>query len=607
MIKNKNIFVILILSVLFVGCTDLIDPAQENVRDKNTTYAEPGFGQGLLTQGYARIPTNGYDFSEVATDDAVTNDLSNGYLRLATGQWSAAFDPTSRWTSCYSGIQYMNIFLSEVDKMEFAQDSTTDNLFKERMKGEAYGLRAILMYYLLQSHAGWVDGNLLGVPVFTDELGNDSDFNLPRQPFNVCTAQIYSDVNSAIERLPLEYFNATDLNTIPARYRTSDMTLSIYNRVMGTDFRGLINGLIVRAIRSQTALLAASPAFANGTASGSNGTWQAAAQYAAEIIAFKGGLSGLPTSFTSGVSWYRNNGEINALSAGSNPPETLWRAGTSNNNTLEGQNFPPSLFGSGRINPTQNLVDAFPASNGYPITHPLANFNAATPFANRDPRLNEFVLYHGGRGGVTNAQVNLVPNTNPVNQDAVNAVPNSTRTGYYLKKLLRQDVNFNPTGRNTQNHYRPRIRYTEIFLNYAEAANEAWGSVLDPNGYGYTAYDIIKAIRKRALNINTDPYLESIKNDKAAMRVLIRNERRLELSFEGFRFWDLRRWKVDLQTVLNAPAQGITVSGTLAAPVYSAPATVENREYQSHMYYGPIPYVETLKFSNLVQNDLWNN
>ncbi len=604
MIKNKNIFVILILSVLFVSCTDLIDPAQENVRDKNTTYAEPGFGQGLLTQGYARIPTNGYDFNEVATDDAVTNDLANGYLRQATGQWSASNDPTSRWTSCYSGIQYMNIFLSEVDKMKFSEDPTTDNLFKERMKGEAYGLRAMFMYYLLQSHAGWVNGNLLGVPVFLNELGNDSDFNLPRQTFNVCTAQIYSDVNNAIERLPVEYFNTTDLNTIPLRYRTSTMTLAIYNRVMGTNFRGLVNGLIARAIRSQTALLAASPAFANGSANGSNGTWEAAAAFSAEIIAFKGGLTGLPTTFASGVAWYRNAGEISALSSGSNPPETLWRAGTSNNNTLEANNFPPSLFGNGRINPTQNLVDAFPASNGYPISNPLSGYNPANPYASRDPRLSEFILFHGGRAGVTNAQVNLVPGVN--NNDPVNALPTSTRTGYYLKKLLRQDVNYNPTGRNTQNHYRARIRYTEIFLNYAEAANEAWGSVADPRGYGYTAYDVIRVIRKRALGINTDPYLESIKGDKDAMRQLIRNERRLELSFEGFRFWDLRRWKVPFDK-LTEPAIGITVSGTLNSPVYSALATVENRVFQSHMYYGPIPYVETLKFSNLVQNDLWNN
>lgn len=602
MIKNKNIFVILILSVLFVSCTDLIDPAQENIRDKNTTYDDPNFGLGLLTQGYAKIPTNGWSFSEVATDDAVANVSTNGYLRLATGQWSASNNPAERWTSCFSGIQYMNIVLNEVDKMTFAEDPLADNLFKSRIKGEAYGLRALFMYHLLQAHAGWVNGNLLGVPIFLTELTPDSDFNIPRGSFNACTEQIYSDINKAIELLPVDYVDVASTSSIPSRYNTPGMTTATFNRAMGLRFVGLVSGRVAMAIRSQTALLAASPAYAGG----SNGTWEDAAGYAAQIIALKGGLAGLPSTFNSGVSWYRNASEISALSAGSNSPESLWRGGTSNNNDLERDHFPPSLFGNGIVNPTQNLVDAFPASNGYPISNPLSNYSLSNPYANRDPRLNEFILFQGGRAGVTNAQVNLIPATNPVNQDAVNAVTTSTRTGYYLKKLLRQDVNYNPNGRNTQLHYRPRIRYTEIYLNYAEAANEAWGSIADPRSYGFTAYDIIKAIRRRALGITNDPYLESIKADKVAMRELIRNERRLELSFEGFRFWDLRRWKVSLPK-LNEAAMGITVSGTTVSPVYSTPAVVEERVFQDYMYYGPIPYSETLKFNNLFQNDGWNN
>ncbi len=600
--KNKNIFVILIFSVLFVGCTDLIDAEQENIKDKNDTYIDPNFGLGLLTQGYARIPTNGYNFSEVATDDAVSNDLANNqFLRLATGQWTATFNPASRWNDCNSGIQYMNIVLSEVDKMTFSEDPLVDNLFKGRIRGEAYGLRAMFMYNLLQSHGGWVNGKLLGVPIILTEQVVTSEFNLPRDTFNACTAQIYSDINNAIGLLPQDYVDVASNASIPPRYNVANMTPSLYNRAMGVKFRGLVSGNIAKAIRSQVALLAASPAFANGSADGSNGTWEDAAKYAAEIIALKGGLAGLPSTFASGVSWYRNVTEINALTSGANSPESLWRGGTSNNNTLEAENFPPTLFGNGRVNPTQNLVDAFPASNGYPISNALSNYSSANPYANRDPRLKEFIVYHGTTAGVTNAQINIT-----AGNDAINNVNTSTRTGYYMKKLLRQDVNYNPNGRNTQNHYRPRIRYTEMYLNFAEAANEAWGSVADPKGYGYTAYDIIKAIRKRALGINADPYLESIKTDKVAMRQLIRNERRLELSFEGFRFWDLRRWKVALPE-LNEPAKGVTISGSLAAPVYGNPFVVENRVFQNHMYYGPIPYLETLKFNNLLQNDGWNN
>ena len=64
--------------------------------------------------------------------------------------------------------------------------------------------------------------------------------------------------------------------------------------------------------------------------------------------------------------------------------------------------------------------------------------------------------------------------------DAVNVLPTSTRTGYYLKKLLREDVNANPSSASVQKHYPVHIRYTEIFLIYAEAANEAYG----PDGTG---------------------------------------------------------------------------------------------------------------------------
>jgi hypothetical protein len=163
-----------------------------------------------------------------------------------------------------------------------------------------------------------------------------------------------------------------------------------------------------------------------------------------------------------------------------------------------------------------------------------------------------------------------------------------------MRKLLREDVNLNPANTNTQKHYVPRIRYTELFLAYAEAANEAWG----PDGKGthqYSARDVIAAIRKRA-GIQSDNYLASI-TTQDDMRKLIRNERRLELCFEGFRFWDLRRWKADL----TEAAKGIKITDN----TYELLPTVENRVYKDYMSYGPIPNMEVLKFNNLVQNKGW--
>lgn len=132
-----------------------------------------------------------------------------------------------------------------------------------------------------------------------------------------------------------------------------------------------------------------------------------------------------------------------------------------------------------------------------------------------------------------------------------------------------------------------------MFLICAEAANEAWG----PDGtsaHGFSARSLIEAIRKRAGIAQPDVYLASV-TTKEGMRALIRNERRLELCFEGFRFWDIRRWKENL----TEPAKGVTINNN----VFSI-QNVENRQYSDNMYYGPIPLTEALK-ANLLQNKGW--
>ena len=81
------------------------------------------------------------------------------------------------------------------------------------------------------------------------------------------------------------------------------------------------------------------------------------------------------------------------------------------------------------------------------------------------------------------------------------------------------------------------------------------------------------------------------------MRTLIRNERRLELCFEGFRFWDLRRWEVNL----NETVRGVSIS----SGTYDSTLEVETRSYNDYMNFGPIPYSEILKFDALIQNRGW--
>ena len=246
------------------------------------------------------------------------------------------------------------------------------------------------------------------------------------------------------------------------------------------------------------------------------------------------------------------------------------------------------------MNPTQNLVDAFPMANGYPIDDSRSNYDAANPYSGRDPRLSQYIIYEGAKEGVSNTVIHT--GSQGGTDDGVNVKETSTRTGYYMKKRLRMDVNCNPSSKTGKTHYTPRIRYTEMFLDYAEAANEAWGPKVS-GSHSYSAYDVIKAIRKRAgVGGDDDAYLEECAQDKDKMRELIRNERRLELCFESFRFWDLRRWKANM----NETAMGVdyTENGFTSL-------TVETRSFKDYMYYGPIPYSEILKYGNLIQNKGW--
>lgn len=584
-------YILFLLVSLFIlsSCEDLFEPAIENFKDLDLMYSDPIYAQGVLTTTYRYIP-NTYNNIEYATDDAVTNDRENSYLEMATGAWTATENPVNMWVDGYGAIQYLNTFLERVDDIDWADDPEAATLFNLRLKGEAYGLRGLFMYYLLRNHGGYSSsGELLGVPIIKEFQDANADFNVPRSTFQECVDQIISDLDSAILLLPVEYKSVSSLDQVPEKYRAGVSLSSTYNRVMGDLFKQLIDGRIAMAYRSKVALLAASPAFQDAS---NTTTWEDAAEYAADVLEQIGGLSGLAPN---GVTYFANTTELDALAEGDNPAEILWRNNIASlTSSQESANFPPSLFGNGRMNPTQNLVEAFPDSLGYPITHASSEYDPANPYTSRDPRLSQYIVYNGSPVGVNDTPI-LTGSTSGTD-DGINIRETSTRTGYYMKKRMRMDVNYDNASGSWQgkNNYTPRIRYTEIFLNYAEAANEAYGPTgMAPNA-NYSAVDVIRAIRERALGITEDPYLDEVSGDKDRMRELIRNERRLELCFEGFRFWDLRRWKVDL----TETAKGYDVS---TGEVFD----VELRSYADYENYGPIPYSEILKYSNLVQNRGW--
>ena len=601
--KTKNIILYLMALLITCSCQDMFEPADENNRQEDAMYEESKYAAGLLMYGYSRLPYSTSTETDVATDDAVTNNTNSNFLNMATGTWSSERDPMSKWNSCKDGIQYVNKFLTIVDKVKWAPSAASkQQMFIDRQKGEAYGLRALFYYNLLQAHGGYADDDILyGVPLLTQPEDGSSDFNQPRALFSDCVKLCFADCDSAMKYLPMDYVDVA-YDDIPAKYKELGAETTGYNLVFGTRSRGLMSGKIAEAIKAQVALLAASPAFRDQ----SDVTSAEAAVLCANVLKRIGGLEGFDET---GNIWYKNKTKLEP--SASEMPEILWRADRSKDASQERENFPPTLYGSGRVNPSQNLVDAFPMRNGRPITDPKSGYDPKNPYANRDLRLDDNILYNGMTFRKTVIITGTYPNENDESLDNINYGNTSTRTGYYLKKLLRDDVSPLQSSLVEQQHIYPRIRYTEIFLAYAEAANDAWGPKADPTGVGFTAYDVIKAIRGRA-GLGTDEYglplpdgdayLEECASDQAKMTNLIRNERRIELCFENKRFWDLRRWKMPLDETVKGVMIDRNDEGELSYTIID----VEERKYDnSYQLYGPIPKGEVLKWSNLKQNKGW--
>lgn len=559
----------LLAGLLLTSCEQSIfDPRNDNQQELERVLRDPAYAEGILHGAYKQLPTQ-YNFSEVATDDAVTNQKANPYLRMATGEWSQFYNPVSEWNTAYAAIFNLNFLLSIVNDVEWSWQSPKRNsLFIQKNSGEAYALRGYFYLKLLQAHGGLAsDNRVLGVQLVTEPLGKNDNWKLERATYQEILDQINSDFDRALDLLPYVWnSNFSDDDSI---------------RVFGVQNRGRIQGKIVKALKSKAALLAASPAYNGGLNSESKAA--TAAALTAPLLLEIGGVNGLPPD---PIFWDAD--------ADANNPDILWRNDFFTNNALERSNYPPSLWGNGNTNPSQNLVDAFPMQNGYPIGHASSGFNPASPYSGRDTRLAANIIFNGSV--LRTKTIDTSPAS--ITEDGLNKTEFSTRTGYYLRKLLRVDVNLDPAATLTRRHFYTHIRFTELFLNYAEAANEAWGPDEDPNGYGFTARSIIQRIRLRAKITQPDAYLSTI-TTREQMRELIRNERRLELCFEGHRFWDLRRWQ--LTNTINEPARGVSIEGGVYNPI-----NVENRSYQlPAALYGPIPNDEILKNNLILQNTGW--
>jgi hypothetical protein len=205
--------------------------------------------------------------------------------------------------------------------------------------------------------------------------------------------------------------------------------------------------------------------------------------------------------------------------------------------------------GWGHVTPTQELVDEYEFIDGAPGNDPS---HATNPYLNRDKRFYSSVLYNGApwRGG--NVWTYYDPNINQYcsNFD-INASHQGTLTGYYFNKYL--DPSMTPSESNwyanksINNTNAILFRLGEIYLNFAEAKNELSG----PDG---TAIAKLNELRTRG-----GVPLLTLGLSQNELREKIRHERRVELAFEGKRYWDIIRWKIAEKVVnTNLKAMKIT-------------------------------------------------
>jgi len=573
--KHKYlVFIFFTLLGLFNAC-NVLEPEDENTYDLNDIKSVVTYAEGILLNAYRNIPVSHNNFNlSYASDDAVNNVPTSSVKTVVSGGWTSSSNPFDAWNTAYESILYINTFLEEMVDIEwYWKNETTNSYFARKLKGEAFALRAWNYFNLLQAHSGIAaNGVLLGVPIVDHVLSTEkpSEYQIPRSTFKDLVKFIIDDCDSAIAILPDRWTDSGNANIDAA---------------FGARNTNRINGLTARLIKAKTLLYAASPAFSDGTY-----TYQMAAQAAVELMAKNNGLTNVTNANSKHIEFYN---DANVPNSGDLHPEVIWYSTRINSsNSWEISNFTPSLYGQGLTNPTQDLVNAFPLADGTPT--PSAKINSGDPYSGRDPRLEKFILFNGAkftRGGQT-----VTINTTSGNQDALGSTSiYATKTGYYLKKFMNVgNVNLDPKVNSGGLHYYTYARYTDALLIFAEAANEAGDP--DVNIGGFTARQVINAIRNRA-GITSTNYVDGL--DKTQMTNLIRNERRLEMCFEEQRFWDLRRWK--MTTEIKRPVSGVEISADGLTYNY---IEVESRNYSDYQIYGPIPYLETLKY-DLVQNLGW--
>lgn len=244
--------------------------------------------------------------------------------------------------------------------------------------------------------------------------------------------------------------------------------------------------------------------------------------------------------------------------------------------------------------PTQEMVESFELKTGgfpdWSKWHTAEGISEEPPYENLEPRFQATVLYNGAewKGRKVEPFVGGIDGWCNWKDDPV---PNGrTTTGYYLRKLVDEDHDFTVLTSSTQPWI--AIRYAEVLLNRAEACYR----LNDSEG----ANNAIRAIRTRA-------GLPYVNKSGTELMAAIRQERKVELAYEGLYYWDMRRWKLAESAFTGSRVHGLKIEKNANETFkYSyVDCDKQNRNFPAKMYQIPLPVNELNNNSAIQQYAEW--
>ncbi|MDR0962819.1 MAG: RagB/SusD family nutrient uptake outer membrane protein [Mediterranea sp.] len=589
---SKTIYTLIAGLLLLVGstaCSDYLDKEVDLSMAEEQVFSNEDNTRGFLANIYTNLPdgfsgyTNGQFLGasrDCMTDNAVSYWDVHYYNSVLIDAYNATNHPflSIFYNPNVTAIRKTNQFLknareSVIGNTEMSGDN---NRLYDRNMAEARLLRALFHFELICwfGDCPIIGEDEEGVPIVFD-LGNPGVMNMHRTPAADALQWVVEQCDMVKDVLPFRYANET-LNW------------------------GRVNGAVAYALKSRALLYRASKL---NNRSGDTSLWQAAAQAARDFIS-KNNSQAYPYKLYS--TGDPNNDYYNCFVTTPyyNDEFILCRSVWDTREIelfLAPVGFSGTVNATGRVNPTQNLIDCYETIKGVPVSED-ASYDPQNPYANRDPRLEQTILHHGSTwGNAAAGEERLIDITNGGENNDWQRLHGGTLTGYYTKKFL-NNMPFEVPNVPTYSHAWPIFRYAEVLLNAAEAFNEA--------GQTAEAMSYVNEVRARV----GMPAYSGL--SQAQLRDRIRNERRIELCFEDHRWHDVRRWMIyEDQTSGNETSKpysqqyyhlygvNIAAGGSLSYGLAQNRNTLVFNSPKN--YYLPLPDSEVKRAPNLGQNPGW--